>query len=132
MIGISSVNDFANSPDRLIDLARQALNKALRNQEFLSAIWDDLITISRMLTAWARGNYKNLSWKSVIAIVTALIYFVNPFDAIPDFIVGTGFIDDAAVIGLVIQSLRMNIDEFKQWERRQTNHNLEILTQSPV
>lgn len=132
MIGNSSAKDFANSPDRIIDLARKALNKALRNQEYLNAIWDDLITISRMLTAWAKGNYKMLPWKSVISIVTALIYFVNPFDAIPDFIVGTGFIDDAAVIGLVIQSLRMSIDEFKQWEQQQTNHNMEIRAQSPV
>lgn len=119
----TSVEDFAKSSDRIIDLAKQATHKAFKNQEFLGSIWDDLVTISRMLLAWARGNYKVLPWGSVLAIIAALLYFVNPFDAIPDFIVGTGFIDDAAVIGLVIQSLRRNIDQFKQWEQQPPTDN---------
>jgi len=38
--------------------------------------------------------------KSVL--VAALAYFVLPFDAIPDFIAGLGFTDDAAVLALAI------------------------------
>ncbi|MBW2171599.1 MAG: DnaJ domain-containing protein [Deltaproteobacteria bacterium] len=30
----------------------------------------------------------------------ALIYFINPYDLVPDFIVGPGWIDDFAVLGL--------------------------------
>jgi len=35
-------------------------------------------------------------------LVAALAYFVLPFDAIPDFIAGLGFTDDAAVLALAI------------------------------
>lgn len=39
----------------------------------------------------------------------ALAYFVMPFDAVPDVLVGIGFTDDAAVITAVIAMLGANI-----------------------
>jgi uncharacterized membrane protein YkvA (DUF1232 family) len=42
-------------------------------------------------------------------LLAALAYFVLPFDAIPDFILGLGFTDDAAVIGAAITAIRGHI-----------------------
>lgn len=36
-------------------------------------------------------------------LVGALAYFVIPFDAIPDFLAGFGFTDDAAVLAMAIR-----------------------------
>jgi uncharacterized membrane protein YkvA (DUF1232 family) len=36
-------------------------------------------------------------------LIAALAYFVLPFDAIPDFIAGFGFTDDAAVLALALR-----------------------------
>jgi uncharacterized membrane protein YkvA (DUF1232 family) len=38
-------------------------------------------------------------------MLAALTYFIVPTDAVPDFIAGLGFTDDAAVIGAVIALL---------------------------
>lgn len=38
-------------------------------------------------------------------MLAALAYFILPTDAIPDFVAGVGFTDDAAVIGAVIAVL---------------------------
>jgi uncharacterized membrane protein YkvA (DUF1232 family) len=35
-------------------------------------------------------------------LIAALAYFVMPFDAVPDFIVGFGFTDDAAVMAMAM------------------------------
>lgn len=35
-------------------------------------------------------------------LLAALAYFVLPFDAIPDFLAGIGFTDDAAVVAMAI------------------------------
>lgn len=41
----------------------------------------------------------------------ALAYFVLPFDAIPDFFVGLGFTDDAAILLAAFTAARMHITE---------------------
>lgn len=38
-----------------------------------------------------------------------LLYFVLPLDAIPDIIPGAGFVDDAAVIALLLNTVRSSI-----------------------
>lgn len=42
-------------------------------------------------------------------LIGALIYFVIPTDVIPDFIVGTGFLDDATVLGFALQTVQRHI-----------------------
>lgn len=51
--------------------------------------------------------------KGVIA--AALAYFLSPADAIPDVIVGIGFIDDASVIATALATVSNHItDEHRQ------------------
>ena len=42
-------------------------------------------------------------------LFAALAYFVMPVDAIPDFVAGLGFTDDAAVLALAISMVSRNI-----------------------
>lgn len=42
-------------------------------------------------------------------LLAALAYFVMPADMIPDFIVGFGFTDDAAVLAAAIAAIRSHI-----------------------
>lgn len=42
-------------------------------------------------------------------LIAALAYFVMPLDMVPDFIVGLGFTDDAAVLMAAISAIRTHI-----------------------
>jgi uncharacterized membrane protein YkvA (DUF1232 family) len=44
-------------------------------------------------------------------LIAALAYFVLPFDAIPDFIAGFGFTDDAAVLAMAIRLVSGNLKD---------------------
>jgi uncharacterized membrane protein YkvA (DUF1232 family) len=45
-----------------------------------------------------------------------MIYFVSPFDVIPDYLPVLGHIDDAFVVSLALKSIRAELDMFMAWE----------------
>jgi DnaJ like chaperone protein len=40
-----------------------------------------------------------------LAIILALLYALSPYDLVPDFLVGWGWLDDAVVVGLLLRFL---------------------------
>jgi uncharacterized membrane protein YkvA (DUF1232 family) len=62
------------------------------------------------------GQYREIPTKSILSVIAALLYFVSPIDAIPDFLLGFGFIDDAAIIAFTVRQISKDLDSFKQWK----------------
>ncbi|MEH7356902.1 DUF1232 domain-containing protein, partial [Neobacillus drentensis] len=63
-----------------------------------------------------KGEYREIPKGSIIMIIATIIYFVSPVDFIPDFIVGLGLFDDAAVIGFAIKQISSDLEKFKDWK----------------
>ena len=104
--------------EKLISLLINGMEKAAKNQPELRNIWDDLQSLFRMVSAYAKGNYKDISTTTIITATAAIVYLVNPFDVIPDFIPLLGLVDDAAVIAFVVNRIRKELDKYTSWERR--------------
>jgi len=97
---------------KLNQFLSEATAKLKRDRTRLQRFLTDIELLIMMAKAYLNGSYRRIPLKSLAIIVGAIIYFVNPFDMIPDFIAGAGFLDDAAVIGFVIKSLSDEIDRF--------------------
>ena len=108
--------DYADDPDKLNDLLDRATRKADSKKGRLAEVWDSLTACLRLLRAYASGRYRDIPWASLVSIIAAVVYFVMPADLIPDFILAFGFIDDAALIGWIINSVKGDIDNFIEWE----------------
>jgi len=65
--------------------------------------------------AWVAGNYSAPA-DSILAVVAAIIYFLSPFDLIPDAIRVFGLIDDAGLIACVARANVTAISNFRKWE----------------
>ena len=78
--------------------------------------WPYLQTMLRLLRAYEQGEYKQVSKDSLLWIVTALNYLVDPFDLIPDSTPFLGFVDDAIVVEFVVDKTRQTLDDFMIWE----------------
>lgn len=96
-------------------LVREALAKARRNRHVLQQVLADIAALAALLRAWASGEYTNVPWRTIVMATAALLYFVNPFDLIPDVVLFAGYLDDATVISLVAGSLKNDIERFRQW-----------------
>jgi uncharacterized membrane protein YkvA (DUF1232 family) len=82
----------------------------------LSKLGHNLRIFFKMIQAYIKGQYRDAPWKSMVAIVAGIIYFLMPIDLIPDFIPFTGFIDDFTVIMLISNAFKQDIEEFELWE----------------
>lgn len=94
----------------------KALRKAAEQEGRLKRVWAELQTFFRLVRAWTRGAYREVPWKTIVLVLAALIYFLNPLDLIPDVLLGLGYLDDATVIAWVFRSVKRDLDEFLAWE----------------
>lgn len=85
----------------------------------LSAFKDRITVCVAMLKAWSTGEYRQIPWHSLVALSCALVYFVHPVDAIPDFIISVGYLDDMAFLAWVTQQIQHDIEQFQDWRKQQ-------------
>ena len=101
---------------RVLAAAAAALQTRGRS---LGGVRRDAQALARMAREVVAGRYRTLPKGSLVAIVAAMLYFLDPLDAIPDFIPLIGFLDDTAVLLWVVNRLRHDLDAFLGWEAGQ-------------
>ena len=84
----------------------------------LTRLFQDLRMLIPLIKDYWKGNYRDVSAKSIIIFVVALVYIVSPFDLIPDYIIGLGQIDDAVILGLALYFLERDLMKYKECKDR--------------
>lgn len=107
---------YAENKKKTEHLLDEAARKARREKGLVGAFEDDLGALLRLLRAWVRGQYRVVPWKTIVLALVAVIYFVDPFDLVPDFVPLMGYVDDAGVIGFVLRSIGKDLKVFQEWE----------------
>ena len=69
-----------------------------------------------LIRAYWLGEYREIPWYTIAAIVAALLYVLSPIDLIPDFIPVIGFIDDAFVIAACLKMVKQDLIDFEVWQ----------------
>ena len=119
---INQATKMVGSKARLTLLVGQLAFK-LKNGNFKDTKFVDIrnrfSTLGRLVMAFAKGRYTNIPWKTLMLITAAILYFINPVDLIPDWIVGLGFTDDVGVLMLIHRSVQAELDKFIEWEKSQ-------------
>ena len=111
---------FIGKPTRMLQLVAQFLHRLYnvdRKHISVSEFRTQLHTMARLVTSYAQGHYRAISLKTVLTIMAAFIYFLNPLDLVPDAIFGVGLVDDLAVLTWVFRAAHKEIDKFLQWEK---------------
>lgn len=82
-------------------------------------------TMVSLLKNYINKEYTEIPLGSIIAIISALLYFVSPIDIIPDAIPGIGHIDDAGIIVACLKLVKSDVDDYNKW-REENNKFLNV------
>lgn len=105
-------------------LLKQMLTKAVSKMGRaeggpLGEVKEQLQRLIALLKAYVSGEYRDVSTQTMVTVAAAIVYFVVPFDGIPDFLFGWGLVDDAAVISYVVAQLSSELEAFAAWQDAQ-------------
>lgn len=77
----------------------------------------DVAVMLSMVRAYVKKQYREVPKTSILLAIATGIYVVNPFDVMPDVLPFVGYVDDAAAIGMLLQSIHMDIDKYRKWQK---------------
>jgi uncharacterized membrane protein YkvA (DUF1232 family) len=99
---------------KVVDTGQKIIDRVLKS-EVLRKLIDDVKTLVGMVRDYVRGDYREVSWKSIAAAVVALLYVADPIDLVPDVIPVVGQLDDEATLLLAIYLIGDDLRRYRAW-----------------
>lgn len=125
-IALNKAARIIQNPDKAINTIERALKKSNKVEDkdtLIQQLKTNVQLFFQMMYDFIRGRYKSLPISSAIKVLGALIYFLFLVDAVPDFLVGIGLLDDAAVLAWVVTSISGDIAQYKAWKNKDNPEN---------
>lgn len=94
---------------------QEAISKKINNAGPLRKYTELGKIMFAMLKDVKKGNYPSVPWFTIATIAVVLLYVLNPFDLIPDFIPGVGYIDDLAVLSIGVGWVETDLHKYLDW-----------------
>lgn len=114
---VKSAKSYVGNPQRLQSLFQEASKQAASMpREPFQETWPYFQSMLRLIHAYSQGNYRDVPESTLVVIIAAIIYVLNPLDVIPDALPALGFLDDATVLALAVRRARQTLDDFMAWE----------------
>ena len=82
----------------------------------LLPFWQDMKLVIQLIRDYASGRYRSVPWRIIAALASAIIYFITPMEAMPDFIPFAGYIDDALVMKLALDLAKEDLNAYRRWQ----------------
>lgn len=101
-----------------IERLLQRLEKKLENVPYIGTQLSVVPVLASLLKSYIQGEYKDVPIGTIIAIISALVYFVSPIDILPDSIPIVGYFDDAAVVAACWKLVDSDVKEYKAWRTK--------------
>ena len=75
----------------------------------------DIPLLVSLVKSYVDGEYKDIPYNSIVAVVATLLYVVSPIDIIPDIIPVVGFTDDAMAVAFCMKMIHDDLEKYKTW-----------------
>ena len=116
--GYGQSEALLNDKDEL-DNFLYRLEQKINDMPFVGKKFSMIPVMISLVKHYVQGKYTTVPYGTILAVLSALIYFLSPIDIIPDFIPLAGYFDDMAVMGLCMKMVNTDIESYDEWRRSQ-------------
>lgn len=95
------------------------IEKRLTGKRVLRALLEHGLLLLQLVKDYFKGNYREVPYWVIGAAALALVYVLSPLDAIPDFLPGLGYLDDATVLAFCLKLVETELAKYKEWREGQ-------------
>lgn len=114
--GHRQAQKLLREPDKLEQFL-QTLEKKLDQIPIIGKELKMLPILVSLLRSYVKQDYQEVPVATIVAITSALIYFLSPMDGLPDFIPLYGYSDDAIVLGTCWKIAQYDIKDYVEWRK---------------
>ena len=116
--GYAQSEALLNDKDELDDFLYR-LEQKINDMPFVGKKFSMIPVMISLVKNYVQGKYTTVPYGTILAVLSALIYFLAPIDIVPDFIPLAGYIDDMAVLGLCMNMVSIDIENYEKWRQAQ-------------
>lgn len=69
-----------------------------------------------LLKDFRNKSYTQVPWRTIALLSAAVLYFINPFDVVPDILPVFGITDDAILFLTVFKSIQSDLEKYGEWK----------------
>lgn len=100
--------------EKVLEQTPQKIQKMLDSASSRKPAIQKLLNNVALLYKMLRDQTFAMDFTSKTLVIAGLLYFISPIDLIPDYIPILGYIDDAFVISIVLNSLAGEIERYRE------------------
>lgn len=120
--GYEKAEDILEDKDKMEDFLRK-IEVKLNEIPVAGKILSKIPLLVSLLKSYWKKEYRDIPVKSIVAVISALLYWLLPADAIPDMIPGIGYIDDASVIAFCLKLISDDLKDYENWREQKEKKN---------
>lgn len=120
MAGNKKTKEMLDADLEYIINEEEKLKEKLKDSSYLERFTKDLMLFMSLVKDYYQGNYRDVPYKTISAVVVGLLYVLNPIDVIPDFIPIIGYIDDALVLTFCLKLIEKDLEKYQTWKNNQS------------
>lgn len=75
-----------------------------------------------MIRDYRSRTYRDIPAWALAAVAFGLLYMINPAELIPDVIPVVGYLDDVAVMALVLKLVKIELEKYAAWRKARNEH----------
>ena len=112
--------EFITNNKDAFDKFLQNMETTLKKIPSVGNLLADIPLLVSLVKSYVTGEYKEIPYNAIVAVVATLLYVISPIDIIPDVIPVVGYADDAMAVAFCIKMIHDDLEKYKIW-RDQTN-----------